>query len=90
MTVTVSKTGDDDITVIPSMRTIDHSTWRSNTQITFTVNSAQDNDSMNDTATLSHTVTGADYGSVTVPDVAVIVDDDEGTPNLHILAENER
>ena len=90
VTVTVSKTGDDDITVTPSTRTIDHSTWNFGDQIKFTVQSAQDADSTPDQATLSHTITGADYGSVTVPDVAVIVDDDEGTPNLHIFPENER
>ena len=38
---------------------------------------AQDNDAVNDSATISHAVTGGDYAGVTVESVVVTVDDDE-------------
>ena len=52
-------------------------TW-STTQ-TVTVSAAADTDAVNDTATVSHAVSGGDYGTnnVTASDVAVTVSDDE-------------
>ena len=38
---------------------------------------ARDGDALNDTAEIDHTVSGADYGGVTVASVVVTVDDDE-------------
>ena len=42
-----------------------------------TVSAAQDADAENDAATVSHAVSGGGYDSVTVPDVAVTVEDDD-------------
>ena len=38
---------------------------------------AQDSDAVDDSATISHAVTGGDYAGVTVESVVVTVDDDE-------------
>ncbi len=42
-----------------------------------TVTAAQDSDAVDDSATISHAVTGGDYASLTVDSVVVTVDDDE-------------
>ena len=47
-----------------------------NTAQTVTVSGASDDDAVNDTATITHTASGGDYGSLT-GDVSVTVNDDE-------------
>ena len=42
-----------------------------------TVTAAQDSDAVDDSATISHAVTGGDYAGVTADSVVVTVDDDE-------------
>ena len=75
VTVTPSRTGSSDVTFSPATLTFTTSTW-SMVQ-TVTVTAAQDSDAVDDSATISHAVTGGDYAAVTVDSVVVTVDDDE-------------
>ena len=76
VTITPSRSGDGDVTVSDAL-TFSTTNW--NTPQNVTVSAAEDHDADNDTATISHTVFGADYGSVTVDAVVTITvtDDDE-------------
>ena len=74
MTVTPSVTGSADVTVSGAL-TFTAANW--DRAQTVTVSAAQDADAANDAATVSHAVTGSDYGSVTAPEVAVTVEDDD-------------
>ena len=78
VTVTPSVTGEADVTLTPSALTFTSSTW-SQAQ-SFTVTAAEDGDAVDNSATVSHAVAGADYGSngVTAPSVALTVDDNDG------------
>ena len=84
-TVTVRPTvvGDASITVSPSALSFTTSSWK--TAKTVRVTAAQDSDSVPDTATITHPVSGADYGDagVTAADVTVSVSDDE-TPSTEV------
>ena len=73
--VTPSRTGSSDVTFSPPMLSFTTSTW--STAQTVTVTAAQDSDAVDDSATISHAVTGGDYASLTVDSVVVTVDDDE-------------
>ena len=73
--VTPSKTGSSDVTFSPPTLTFTTSNW--STAQTVTVATAQDSDAVDDSATISHAVTGGDYASLTVDSVVVTVDDDE-------------
>ena len=75
VTVTPSRTGSADVTFSPPTLTFTTSTW--NTVQTVTVTAAQDSDAVDDSATISHAVTGGDYAGVTADSVVVTVDDDE-------------
>ena len=68
VTVTPSVSGNSEVTVSGAL-TFTTGNW-STTQ-TVTVSAQDDADAVNDTATVSHAVSGADYGSVTASDVAV-------------------
>ena len=76
VTVTPSVSGDADVTVSSAL-TFTATDW--DQAQTVTVSAAQDVDAANDTATIEHAVSGADYGAngVTAVDVAVTVEDDE-------------
>ena len=74
VTVTPSVAGSADVTVSGAL-TFTAQNW--NQAQTVTVSAAQDADAENDAATVSHAVSGGGYGSVTVPDVAVTVEDDD-------------
>ena len=74
VTVTPSRTGSSDVTFSPATLTFTALNW--NTVQPVTVTAAQDNDAVNDSATISHAVTGGDYAGVTVESVVVTVDDD--------------
>ena len=80
-TVTVAIESDnEDITISPSSPlTFTTTNW--DTAQTVTVNAAQDDDTTHDTAILTHTASGGDYGTVT-GSVTVTVTDDDTTPNL--------
>ena len=75
VTVTPSRTGSSDVTFSPPTLTFTALNW--NTVQPVTVTAAHDNDAVNDSATISHAVTGGDYAGVTVESVVVTVDDDE-------------
>ena len=75
VTVTPSRSsGDPDVTVSGAV-TFTAGNW--STARTVTVSAGQDTDAADDTAVIGHTVSGADYGSVTAASVDVTVDDDE-------------
>ena len=83
VTVTPSKTGSSDVTFSPTNLTFRGNNW--NRPQTVTVAAAQDSDAVDDSATIAHTVAGADYGthSVSAGSVTVTVRDDEtGGNNL--------
>ena len=75
VTVTPSRTGSADVTFSPPTLTFTTSNW--STVQTVTVTAAQDSDAVDDSATISHAVTGGDYAGVTADSVVVTVDDDE-------------
>ena len=75
VTVTPSRTGSADVTVSSSPLTFTPTNW--STAQTVTVTATQDTDALNDTATVAHAVSGADYATVTAASVTVTVADDE-------------
>ena len=77
VTVTPTVSGDDDVRVSPSTLRFSASRW--NTPLTVTVTGAQDSDQTADSATIAHTVAGADYGTeaVQASDVEVTITDDD-------------
>ena len=80
--VTVNDPTDNtDVTANPASLTFDENDW--STPQTVTVSAVQDADGVNETATVTHTVGGADYASETASDVSVTVVDDE-TPGVTI------
>ena len=80
VTVTQSRTGSTDVTFSPPTLTFTTSTW--STAQPVTVTAAQDSDAVDDSATISHAVTGGDYAGVTVESVVVRVNDDESVDTL--------
>ncbi|WP_420636883.1 Calx-beta domain-containing protein [Candidatus Palauibacter sp.] len=78
VTVAVTVTGDSDVTASPDTLTFTKADW--STAQTVTVRSAADDDAADDAATVSHAVSGGDYGAnnVAADPVAVTVDDDVG------------
>ncbi|MDD9856651.1 MAG: hypothetical protein OXU96_01165 [Gammaproteobacteria bacterium] len=80
--VTVTPSADNsDVTFSPATLTFSTSNW--NTAQTMTVNAGQDDDADNDTASVSHTASGADYQGVqSVPASLNIVDDEPGARGL--------
>ena len=76
VTVTiVDPTDNTDVTADPASLSFTTSNW--STLQTVTVRASEDADSAQDTATVTHTVSGGDYGSVTAADVAVTVTDND-------------
>ena len=86
VTVTITHSGDGDISINDQELTFTDSDWE--TAQTVAVAAVQDGDARDDTATLSHTVssTDGDYNGVTVSAVDVTVRDDE-TPGVSIRPE---
>ena len=76
VTVTVNDpTANTDVTAEPASLTFTTTNW--DTAQTVTVSAAEDGDPLEDTATVTHTVSGGDYAAITAQDVAVTVDDDD-------------
>ena len=71
VTVTPSKSGDGDISFMPALLSFDTNNWES--AQTVTVSAAEDGDPLDDQATMSHAVSGADYGSNNVRAASVQV-----------------
>ena len=80
VTVTPSRTGSTDVTFSPATLTFTALNW--NTVQPVTVTAAQDSDAVDDSATISHAVTGGDYAGVTVESVVVTVNDDDTAADL--------
>ncbi len=79
VTVTVNKSGSDDVTVSPASLTFKESNWNSTQNVT--VNAAEDIDGVDDSASVSLTVSGADYTAI--PDSSVRIDvSDNDSPGL--------
>ena len=85
VTVTPSVSGNSEVTVSGAL-TFTASDW--NQAQTVTVSAQDDADAVNDTATVAHTVSGADYGTVTASDVSVTVTDDETVSTGVVLSVN--
>ena len=82
MTVTiVDPTDNADVTANPASLTFSTSNW--DTAQTVTVSADEDADPTQDTATVTHTVSGGDYASVTASSVAVTVTDND-TPGVTV------
>ena len=82
MTVTINDPTDNtDVTANPASLTFSTSNWA--TAQTVTVSAAEDGDLLQDTATVTHTVAGGDYATITAPDVAVTVRDND-TPGVMV------
>ena len=82
VTVTiVDPTDNADVTANPASLTFSTSDW--NTEQTVTVSADEDADSTQDRATVTHTVSGGDYGSVTASGVSVTVTDND-TPGVTV------
>ena len=75
VTVTLTTTGSGDVSVLPTTLTFTTANWEIAQLVTVTA--AQDGDTTEDQATVVHSVSGGDYGSVVVGDVAVTVTDGE-------------
>ena len=74
VTVTINDPTDNtEVTTDPATLTFRRLNW--NVPQTVTITAAEDDDAADDTATVTHSVSGADYGSVTVDDVRVTVTD---------------
>ena len=70
--VSISGTSGTDLSVQPTSLTFTTSDWETSQTVTVTANA--DDDATHDNATLTHTASGGDYGSVTA-DLAVTVND---------------
>ena len=91
VTIGVSVTGDSDVTASPETLTFTADDW--STARTVTVRAAADADAAADTATVSHAVSGGDYGAnnVAADPVAVTVGDDEtATTGLPVISGTPR
>ena len=73
--------GDDAVATVSDALVFTPANW--NTAQSVTVTGTQDADSEDDSASITHAVTGADYATVTVTDVAVTVTDND-TPGVTI------
>ena len=82
VTVTiVDPTDNADVTANPASLTFTTSNWA--TAQTVTVSAAEDDDSTEDTATVTHTVAGGDYDTFAASSVDVTVTDDD-TPGVTV------
>ena len=84
VTVTLGGTAGTDLSVTENTLTFSRTSW--STAQTVEVTAGQDDDAVEDTATLTHTATGGDYNSV-AKDLPVTVTDND-TPGL-VLSKSE-
>ncbi len=80
VTVTINDPSNTDVTIDPVTLTFTSENW--DEPQTVTVTAAEDDDELHETATVTHTVSGGNYDSVTPSDLTVIVHDDDGTPGV--------
>ena len=95
VTVTISRSGDGDVSIDDRELIFTDSDWE--TAQAVTVSAAQDDDARDDAATLSHSLasTDGDYNGIGISEVAVAVTDDETagvsiTPTQLSIAEGGR
>ena len=90
VTVTVSRTGDSDLTVSPTRLTFTTDNW--NTAQTATVSAAEDDDAADGTATIRNLASGSGYSGLTAELTATEDDDDTAgvtvTPRSLTVNEN--
>ena len=95
VTMTLTRTGDNDLTVHPTTLTFTIGNW--NTPQTITVTAAEDTDADDGQATITHRATGdAAYAAIKFPPVTVIEEDNEksnaaptfSSPDVFSVAEN--
>ncbi len=89
VTVTINDPTDNtDVTTDPATLTFTPQTW--NVPQTVTITAAEDDNAAEDTATVTHSVSGADYGSVTVDNVRVtVIDTVVSTQQLNTAGQSE-
>ena len=75
VTVSLSRSGDSDLTVSTTALTFTAADW--NTAQTVTVSAADDADTEDGTATIAHTASGGGYGSVSIADVTATEADND-------------
>ena len=80
VTVAITGQASTDLTLDTASLTFTTSTW--NTVQTVTVSAAEDDDAVNDAATLLHTASGGNYGSVTGSLGVTVTDDDTAALTL--------
>ena len=88
VTVTVGGTASTDLSVTESTLTFSTTNW--NTAQTVEVTAGQDDDAVEDTATLTHTATGGDYNSVTKDLPVTVTDNDTGVGAVEVRAGGDR
>ena len=81
VTVTVNDPTNTDVMADPASLTFSTSNWA--TPQTVTVSAAEDADALQDTATVTHTLTGGDYASFAASNVVVTVTDND-TPGVTV------
>ncbi len=89
-TVTVTpQSSDTSVATVSGPLTFTTGNWQTPQPVTVTgVDDNVDNDGNQRAATITHTITGGDYGSVAVAMVSVNVNDDDATPDRIILTAN--
>ena len=80
VTVTVGGTSGTDLSVAENTLTFSRTSW--STAQPVTVTAGQDDDAVEDTATLTHTASGGDYGTVSKDLPVTVTDDDTPQPEL--------
>ena len=75
VSITLTVTGDSDVTA--STETLNFTTSNWDMPRTVTMSAAEDPDTVEDTAMVAHTPSGADYAEVTAASVSVMVPDDD-------------
>lgn len=75
VTIAVNHPSGTDLTIDKTSLVFSTTNW--NTAQSVNVKAAEDPDSADDTATISHTATGAEYQGISVPSMVVTVDDDD-------------
>ncbi len=81
VTLTPDGLSGTDVTIQPTTLTFTTTNWRD--EQTFTLTAAEDDDSVDDPVTITHTTSGGGYGSVTVASVSVTVTDND-VPGVEI------
>ena len=85
-TVSITITGDAQLTIDPTELTFTTSNW--NTPQTITVTATQDEGSSDNTATLNHVASGSDYVAVTKAVTVTVTDDDD--PQVTVIVRGGR